>query len=495
MESEIRWNSDPVISSFLCTPTNLPYAHYSLIFLNDNGEPQVVESSSIQDHHTTVFTPEVRDRFLEIIGVKTGYKNHSIDSLNLATPSYDCLEKASYHLRKKRRRANTKDFVPVMPTSGSELPSSLPGAEDDRIGLKISETDRLKQYYADSLKYFKQVNCRVILKAFIKFIEPCKQTKHPYNGGNPKDCNTKGDPEKTKPEWWPRDIRHREPDHLSKPERIGLIVHIMCKLGRSDITADRLLEIAYSCKLNLKDPEKFAIIEEILNVRKIEEKYEHRAIDPSTVLLVVDRTLPSNGKKNTDSVTKLKPRSQPKKLRELKKADLNPSPSGAQESPFSAKPNDMSVPTTVEDRNQFDESERPDRLCVTPSNNYYSHYSNTFIEAPTTQGLSTPAEQTSINCLAQATFPDASSAEYCLTAAPSQNFVSQYAPWTPSFRGTYSISQDYRSTASHGMSENLMHYPVGIIPNSDSVAQPPTPGCWVVPALPTQPGANQGWGY
>lgn len=61
-------------------------------------------------------------------------------------------------------------------------------------------------------------------------------------------------------------------------ERIGLIVYIIYKLGRSDITADRLLEIIYSYKLNLKDPEKFAIIKKILNIQKIEKKYKYKAI-------------------------------------------------------------------------------------------------------------------------------------------------------------------------------------------------------------------------
>lgn len=268
--------------------------------------------------------------------------------------------------------------------------------------------------------------------------------------------------------------------------------------------------------MDFKHPEKFPIIKEILEVRKMEESYKRNAIgkwprpsnksffienesksclDASTVVHVVDRRRLSNGNKDADLVTKLEPTSKPEKRIRMKKIDLNPSPSVAQETPFSTESSDMSVPTTGEDRNQFNESERPDRLYVTPSNNYYSDYSNAFIEASTTQELNTPVEQTSINRLAQAPFPDASSAEHYLTAAPSQNFVSQYAPWPSSYRETYFIPQDYRSTASHGMSETFMYYPVGITPNSESVAQPPTPGCWVVPALPTQPGANQGWGH
>jgi hypothetical protein len=59
----------------------------------------------------------------------------------------------------------------------------------------------------------------MVAKAFIKFIEPRKQVRHPYNGGKPPAGSapgTTGDPEKTKPEWWPPGVMHKEPDHLRK---------------------------------------------------------------------------------------------------------------------------------------------------------------------------------------------------------------------------------------------------------------------------------------
>lgn len=74
-------------------------------------------------------------------------------------------------------------------------------------------------YYEGALKHFQQLNCRMVAKAFIKFIEPRKQVRHPYNGGKPPPDaapGTTGDPEKTKPEWWPPGVMHKEPDHLRK---------------------------------------------------------------------------------------------------------------------------------------------------------------------------------------------------------------------------------------------------------------------------------------
>lgn len=93
----------------------------------------------------------------------------------------------------------------------------------DRTALEIGDTERVVAYYEMALKHFQQLNCRQMAKAFIKFIEPRKQVKHPYNGGRPPpgaQPGEKGDPEKTKPEWWPSGVVHKEPDHLKKDRKL-----------------------------------------------------------------------------------------------------------------------------------------------------------------------------------------------------------------------------------------------------------------------------------
>lgn len=85
----------------------------------------------------------------------------------------------------------------------------------NKIGLPIGDEEKMMAYYAESFKAFQQINCRQIAKAYIKLIEPRKQAKHPYNGGKAGPGETR-DPEKTKPEWWPADVIHKEPDHLKK---------------------------------------------------------------------------------------------------------------------------------------------------------------------------------------------------------------------------------------------------------------------------------------
>lgn len=85
-----------------------------------------------------------------------------------------------------------------------------------KVPLEIGDTEKVLAYYESAFRAFQQINCRQIAKAYIKIIEPRKQVKFPYNGGKG-GPGEKGDPEKTKPEWWPAGVIHREPDHLKKP--------------------------------------------------------------------------------------------------------------------------------------------------------------------------------------------------------------------------------------------------------------------------------------
>lgn len=92
-------------------------------------------------------------------------------------------------------------------------------AGNETTSIRVGDSTKILNYYEGALKHFQQLNCRMVAKAFIKFIEPRKQVRHPYNGGKPPAGSapgTTGDPEKTKPEWWPPGVMHKEPDHLRK---------------------------------------------------------------------------------------------------------------------------------------------------------------------------------------------------------------------------------------------------------------------------------------
>lgn len=74
--------------------------------------------------------------------------------------------------------------------------------------IRIREAD-LVDWYTERFESLQQETCRLVVKNWIKVIEPKKQSKFPYNRGD--DC---------RPGWWPGNIRHREPDHLQKPGKL-----------------------------------------------------------------------------------------------------------------------------------------------------------------------------------------------------------------------------------------------------------------------------------
>ena len=200
--------------------------------------------------------------------------------------------------RVRRRRGNAPGASindSRLDDGASDSDDYSPNGSTEMVPLRIGDTQKVMGYYEGALKHFQQLNCRMVAKAFIKFIEPRKQVRHPYNGGKPPPGSapgTTGDPEKTKPEWWPPGVMHKEPDHLRKEcmyclstwdsqvtdllliDRIELLLHIIRKLGGYGITADKLKEVAGDTKRSLKHPSHVEIIYEILRVRKMEERLE-----------------------------------------------------------------------------------------------------------------------------------------------------------------------------------------------------------------------------
>jgi len=84
--------------------------------------------------------------------------------------------------------------------------------------LTIGDEAEVAKFYHVRFKDMQQSSCKVMGKAFVKLVEPKKQTHHPY---------TKGD-EKAPP-WWPpmegeNAVRHKEPDHLLKPGTLRSLI-------------------------------------------------------------------------------------------------------------------------------------------------------------------------------------------------------------------------------------------------------------------------------
>ncbi|KAJ5860643.1 uncharacterized protein N7529_007953 [Penicillium soppii] len=207
--------------------------HFATIYLDDDGKLRTYASLSVNPDD--VFTSEVRQNFLGSIGEHN--ENH---------------------------QAENRDGILI-----------------GTVQFRIGDSRKVMDYYEGALEKLQQPNCRVIVRAFVKFIEPHKQREHQYNGG------TTRDPEKTKPGWWPRTVPHREPYYLKERDRIKLLLYIICELGEHGITADKLTEVAQSTSKKLKPKDSAEIIYEILRVRKLEEQYERGEVDNKTPVRVI----------------------------------------------------------------------------------------------------------------------------------------------------------------------------------------------------------------
>lgn len=104
-----------------------------------------------------------------------------------------------------------------------------------RRGIKIGDTAAVWSFYEQRFKNCQQTACKLIAKAWVKAVEPKKQSTHPYTGSDEKA-----------PDWWPKPwgptkddkVRHKEPDHLYKrgmyypSYHLAFSFHSLCRLRR-----------------------------------------------------------------------------------------------------------------------------------------------------------------------------------------------------------------------------------------------------------------------
>jgi hypothetical protein len=132
--------------------------------------------------------------------------------------------------------------------------------------LTLAQPD-LDEYYTSRFAAMQQNTCKLVVKQWIKIIEPKKQINYPYNGG-----------EETKPQWWPQGVKHKEPDHLSKNgmfdrdvadvERLSLLSAIL----QSPLVTISRLELSTAEAGAFISLGRAAILREIYIVAKEQEK-------------------------------------------------------------------------------------------------------------------------------------------------------------------------------------------------------------------------------
>ncbi|KAH2461412.1 hypothetical protein KXV71_005361 [Aspergillus fumigatus] len=469
---------------------NIPYAHYAMIYLDNMGRLKVMESPSIQEQNETVFTTEVRERFLEILGLSAAG----------ATPySYDpqqplgCL---SYCQTKQDSNSPAHSMYGVPPSVQFSAPvEETPSCGSvDMVGLKIGDTPNVLNYYETSLKHFRQVNCRQILKTFIKFIEPRKQAKHPYNGGKPPagaPPGKKGDPEKTKPEWWPANVIHKEPDHLRKDylERLSLLIHIIRKLGRFGITTDQLQEIAHDCKRRLSNPHQLQILDEVFRVRRIEERYERGEVDANKIVYVVNRESNQKEKDGDSNVDPDQKHEQEDDNAREALSILHSEKNSTSPVSNSVEHTGMAAPSCLmnmgDDRNQlfplpewlsFGETPQDDRIFFPTTSKYTEDYaSQQMPRTPATTALvSTNETHAAFDYMTQESITSSSPEQishHRQAPLPMQHSAS-FDPWTPSFRQNFFNPTEYGTAPNHAMSQTTLLYQLPMTPTTHPQEMP-----------------------
>ncbi|RYP21217.1 hypothetical protein DL765_002356 [Monosporascus sp. GIB2] len=147
-------------------------------------------------------------------------------------------------------------------------------------------------------------------KAWIKAVEPKKQSTHPYTGKDEKA-----------PDWWPKPwgtnkdekVRHKEPDHLLRHERLYLLVHILRLIVEpaerqhpavqkvhlnvsklSDLTMDAMSSW-FADKENPANATKQPLLKELFKLARAEERYKNDEIDPSASVFVTSIERVSQG--------------------------------------------------------------------------------------------------------------------------------------------------------------------------------------------------------
>ncbi|KAH1714984.1 hypothetical protein KXV29_001724 [Aspergillus fumigatus] len=479
-------DNEPSMGLSVRSSINIPYVHYAMIYLDNMGRLKVMESPSIQEQDETVFTTEVREKFLQILGAKVGYQPPMVPRLPAAgaTPySYNPQQPLSclFYRQTKRARnspANSKYGVPPSVQFSLTVEETPSYGSVDIVGLKIGDTPKVLEYYERSLKHFRQFNCREVAKAFIKFIEPGKQVKHPYNGGKPPagaPPGKKGDPEKTKPEWWPADVVHKEPDHLRRNQRLSLLIHIIRKLGRFGITTDQLQEIAHDCKRRLSDPHKLQILDEVFRVRRIEERYERGEVGANKIVYVVNRESNQKEKDNDSNVDPdQKHEQEDDNAREAlpilysEKNSTSPMSNSAEHTGMTAPRR----PMNMEDcRNRlfplpewlsFSETPGDDQIFFSTTSKYTEDYaSQQMPRTPTTTALvSTNDTHAAFNYMTQESITSSSPEQishHRQAPLPMQHSAS-FDPWTPTFRRNFFNPMLYSTAPSHAMSQATMSY-------------------------------------
>ncbi|KAH7119258.1 hypothetical protein EDB81DRAFT_914827 [Dactylonectria macrodidyma] len=261
----------------------------------------------------------------------------------------------------RRRISNHDDWDERQPRKRARARRLLHDEEDvpqivskKRRGIQIGIKKDVGDFYDLRLKSCQQSACKVLAKAWIKAVAPKKQSTHPYTGSDEKA-----------PDWWPKPwagflsifhtpyrpvwnmeygmhlvwklipykawpwgptkdkkVRHKEPDHLYKRERVYLLNHILrmvtepnhkqhSDIQKLNLNVKKLEEITnealsgfFADNENPANAKKRPYLNEIFMVARQEERFRNGEIDATTeVFVMAEDKNPEAYAKNKDEPT------------------------------------------------------------------------------------------------------------------------------------------------------------------------------------------------
>ncbi|OLL26951.1 hypothetical protein NEOLI_000742 [Neolecta irregularis DAH-3] len=272
-------------------------SHFAILWVNSRGESESYASDVFQAKLTDWFGPKVLHDAKSLVATAAHDGHADRKFFQDAAADRDNIddELEPEDQVKKSEATPNAPVLALLPPAPPELhrsfsmPSQItlstdrlplhletallsPSSFTEYKPLIIGSTPQVSAFLETRFRQLQQMVCKIVAKAWIKIIEPKKQTRYPYNRG-----------EESRPDWWPEHVRHKEPDHLMKPERISLLLR-MLRCGKVPVNR---LELATAEVAAYIPPDKTNLLREIYRVAREEERLRIGEIDPSTKTLLL----------------------------------------------------------------------------------------------------------------------------------------------------------------------------------------------------------------
>ncbi|KAL8671831.1 MAG: hypothetical protein Q9168_003671 [Polycauliona sp. 1 TL-2023] len=245
----------------------------------ENGEKVIIDAFAprLQEHNDKYYGSRSQN-----VHARRSFDDSALEG-NDNTPDADSEDDSSSN----QDSEDQDDGEPLLEIESEQFDILTPG-----------DVKALEDYYSKGFCQVGQLIMKKVLKEWVKVKQPKKQSANPYNGGKEKAqeekervrAGHKRDPnagDKTVPDYWPdqkgwpsKGCRHREPDHLKKPERTILAMKLLSLTGCDEtFTVDKLFDSTKDIKMRADQKR---MLEQLYKVRKTQQAFQSGEIDATT---------------------------------------------------------------------------------------------------------------------------------------------------------------------------------------------------------------------